>query len=228
MSTAPDSPEKLWMLATLKELAEIGMEQARQLAAEERPAGEAAAGQAALRYSRISRAVRQTVGLYGLVLEDKLGEAAGRSRAGAGGPKPPSQKDIDEGARVRTSAVFNAKGLIERLAPLEAIDVFEAEMDEWREDARFNHLYADADRMEATAEIFMMLGLTLPPGWIYDEEFQKLADEHAAGKHQPWREAWEFLAGRERPHLALCEDWKPIEGRLPWRFDRDPDQAEDP
>jgi hypothetical protein len=75
MSPTPSTPEKAWMLATLKALADAGMVMVRELT-EEVVQAEAPSGDAALKFSRLARAVRQSVSLYGLVLEDALVEKA--------------------------------------------------------------------------------------------------------------------------------------------------------
>jgi hypothetical protein len=206
MSNPPTPSEKAWMLATLKELAEIGMGFARDLQAGTAEPGGPAAADLALKFSRIARAVRQTVSLYGLVLEDGLVEKA-RVASGVAF-KPPTREACEAGAGARNTGKLYADRFLKHLAPPEAIDAFKDEIAEWRADRRFDHLYAGRFD-ETTAEILLMLGLAVPPGLAnYDTQQAYIAD-HAMGREQPWREAWLFLQGRPRPHLALCEGFEP-------------------
>ena len=74
MSSTPSTPEKDWMLATLKALADAGMMLVNELTAEAANPDAPSPPDAALKFSRLARAVRQSVALYGLVLEDGLAE----------------------------------------------------------------------------------------------------------------------------------------------------------
>jgi hypothetical protein len=87
MLSAPCTPEKDWMLATLKALADAGMVMVRELT-EEVVQAEAPNGDAALKFSRLARAVRQSVSLYGLVLEDGL-VAKAKPLSPLSPPQPP-------------------------------------------------------------------------------------------------------------------------------------------
>jgi hypothetical protein len=196
--------EKDWMLATLRELTEIGMELARDLQAQVRQAGGQASADAALRFSRYARVVRQGVALYGLVLQDGL--VAARPAGPAQTARPPTEKDIAKGHEVRRMGQVFGKAYLTNLAPPEAIEVFDEEIAEWMALPNVDHLYVDRAKL-VVAEVILMLGLPLPKGWRYHDDQQAMIVGHAAGEAQPWRATWAFLRDRVRPHLAACRGY---------------------
>jgi hypothetical protein len=210
MSSAPTTAEgKAWMLATLRELAEASMELVRDLQTEVRAAGGKVSADVAMQFSRAARAVRQSVALYGLVLEDALAQRAGTLRGGQARGEGAWSEAFESGALVREEAADEAKDFLPHLAPAEALDAFEREIDDWAGEHRYDALYATRSLRDATAEIFLMLGLTIPESFRHHDNLDRLAGEHALGEAQPWREAWQFLRERPRPHLALMQGFDP-------------------